>query len=45
MVKKNPQFKEGEVVVYPKHGVGEVKQIETMEIENIKTNFQKIIFN
>ena len=39
MVKKNPQFKEGEIVVYPKHGVGEVTKIETMEIANIKTNF------
>ena len=39
MVKKNPQFKEGETVVYPKHGVGEVVKIETMEIASIKTNF------
>ena len=39
MVKKNSQFKEGEIVVYPKHGVGEVIRIETMEIANIKTNF------
>ena len=39
MVKKSPQFKEGETVVYPKHGVGEIKKIETMEIESIKTNF------
>ena len=39
MVKKSPQFKEGETVVYPKHGVGEITKIETMEIESIKTNF------
>ena len=39
MVKKNAQFKEGEIVVYPKHGVGEVINIETMEVGSIKTNF------
>ena len=39
MVKKDRQFKEGEVVVYPKHGVGEIVKIETMEIASIKTNF------
>ena len=39
MVKKNTQFKEGEIVVYPKHGVGEVMRIETMEVASIKTNF------
>ena len=39
MVKKSPQFKEGEIVVYPKHGVGEVTKVETMEIASIKTNF------
>ena len=39
MVKKIPQFKEGEIVVYPKHGVGEVTKVETMEIASIKTNF------
>ena len=39
MVKKPSQFKEGETVVYPKHGVGEITKIETMEIESIKTNF------
>ena len=39
MSKNNPQFKEGEIVVYPKHGVGEIVKIETMEISNIKTNF------
>ena len=39
MLKKNPQFKEGDIVVYPKHGVGEVTKIETMEIASIKTNF------
>ncbi len=39
MAKKNAQFKEGEIVVYPKHGVGEVIKTETMEVANIKTNF------
>ncbi len=39
MAKKNSEFKEGEIVVYPKHGVGEVVKIETMEIASIKTNF------
>ena len=39
MAKKNYEFKIGEIVVYPKHGVGEIIKIETMEIENIKTKF------
>ena len=39
MTKKNAQFMKGETVVYPKHGVGEVIKIETMEVESIKTNF------
>ena len=37
--KKNPEFKIGEIVVYPKHGVGEIIKIESMEIANIKTKF------
>jgi len=37
--KKNTEFKIGEVVVYPKHGVGEIISTETMEIANIKTRF------
>ena len=37
--KKNNKFKIGEVVVYPKHGVGEISKIENMEISNIKTIF------
>ena len=37
--KKNSEFKIGEVVVYPKHGVGEITKIENMEISNIKTSF------
>ena len=32
-------FKIGEVVVYPKHGVGEIVRIESMEISSIKTKF------
>ena len=37
--KKNSDFKIGEIVVYPKHGVGEITKIENMEIGSIKTNF------
>ena len=36
---KDHKFKIGEIVVYPKHGVGEIKGIESIEIENIKTDF------
>ena len=37
--KKNKDFKIGEVVVYPKHGVGEIIKIESMEVAGIKTRF------
>ena len=37
--KKNLDFKIGEIVVYPKHGVGEIIKIENMEISSIKTQF------
>ena len=37
--KKSSEFKVGEIVVYPKHGVGEITKIENMEISNIKTSF------
>ena len=37
--KKNIAFKVGEIVVYPKHGVGEIMSIENMEISSIKTQF------
>ena len=37
--KKNTDFKIGETVVYPKHGVGEIVDIENMEISSIKTKF------
>ena len=37
--KKNNEFKIGEIVVYPKHGVGEITKIENMEIASIKTKF------
>ena len=33
------EFKIGEIVVYPKHGVGEIIKMESMEIANIKTMF------
>ena len=29
----------GSVTCNPKHGVGEIKRIESLEVENIKTNF------
>ena len=32
-------FKIGEIVVYPKHGVGEIARLETMKLSNIKTEF------
>ena len=37
--KKKSDFKIGEIVVYPKHGVGEIAKIETMAISNIKASF------
>ena len=37
--KKNKEFKIGEIVVYPKHGVGEIIKIESMEVAGIKTRF------
>ena len=37
--KKNSDFKIGEIVVYPKHGVGEISKIETMAISDIKASF------
>ena len=39
MSPKKVEFKIGETVVYPKHGVGEIVKIETMEIANIKSTF------
>ena len=39
MSPKKIEFKNGEVVVYPKHGVGEIIKIESMEIASIKTVF------
>ena len=37
--KKKSEFSIGEIVVYPKHGVGEIMNIQTMEISSIKTKF------
>ena len=37
--KKNSNFKVGEIVVYPKHGVGEIVRIEFMKLSNIKSKF------
>ena len=37
--KKNKEFKIGEIVVYPKHGVGEIIKLESMEVSSIKTKF------
>ena len=39
MSPKKVEFKIGETVVYPKHGVGEITQIESMEVASIKTMF------
>ena len=39
MSKKNSEFKIRDIVVYPKHGVGEIIKIENMEISSIKTKF------
>ena len=39
MSPKKIEFNVGETVVYPKHGVGEIIKIETMEVANIKTVF------
>ncbi len=39
MSKKNSEFKIRDIVVYPKHGVGEIVKIENMEISSIKTKF------
>jgi|TARA_Y100000996_G_scaffold145297_1_gene111792 CarD family transcriptional regulator len=39
MNKKKNEYKIGEIVVYPKHGVGEIIKIENMEIASIKTKF------
>ena len=39
MSPKKVEFKSGETVVYPKHGVGEITNIESMEIASIKTMF------
>tara|TARA_B100000686_G_scaffold328721_1_gene389050 strand:+ start:3276 stop:3779 length:504 start_codon:yes stop_codon:yes gene_type:complete len=38
-LKKNKHFKIGEIVVYPKHGVGEIMRIESMEVSSIKNKF------
>ena len=38
MNKKN-NYKIGEIIVHPKHGVGEIMKIEAMELANIKSNF------
>lgn len=39
MKSKKLAFQTGETVVYPKHGVGEIIKIESMEISSIKTMF------
>ena len=39
--KKIPEFKLGEIVVYPKHGVGEIKKIELSPVA--KTILEKLI--
>ena len=39
MSPKKIEFNNGETVVYPKHGVGEIIKIESMEVASIKTMF------
>ena len=39
MSPKKIDFNIGETVVYPKHGVGEIIKIESMEVATIKTMF------
>ena len=39
MSPKKIEFNNGDTVVYPKHGVGEIIKIESMEIASIKTMF------
>jgi len=39
MISRIIEFKPGDVVVYPKHGVGEITSIENMEVASIKTQF------
>ena len=43
--KKNKEFKIGEVVVYPKHGVGEIIKIERLEASKpeTKVEFKEIL--
>ena len=40
--KKYNNFKIGEIVVHPKHGVGEIMKMEFMELANIKSKFYVI---
>ena len=40
--KEKGKFNVGELVVYPKHGVGEIKSISTIEISKIKTKYYTI---
>ena len=43
MVKKRKNdFNIGEIVVHPKHGVGEIKSISIVEINKIKTKYYNI---
>ena len=44
-MKKNLEFKIGETVVYPKHGVGEIIKIESMEVAVSKHNFMLLRWN
>jgi len=41
-IKNNKEFKIGEIVVYPKHGVGEIVKIESMEVASIKNKYYVI---
>ena len=41
-IKNNKEFKIGAIVVYPKHGVGEIVKIESMEVSSVKNKYYVI---
>ena len=40
--KRKKEFNIGEIIVYPKHGVGEIKSISMVEINKVKTKYYNI---
>ena len=41
--KRNLDFEIGEIVVYPKHGVGKIVSVEKAVIGDIDINFYKVL--